>query len=95
MYGSPAVGVAGHPVEFRADLPIVALAVYWASVLGSVGVRKGSSATLCGERRERLEARSVPTTLKLIGAVFVAVAPAAPALAEQFGRRIEGVFAPG
>ena len=54
MYGSRAVGVAGHPVEFRADLPIVALAVYRTGVLGSVGIRKGSSATLYGERRERL-----------------------------------------
>ena len=40
-YGSPAVGMAGHPVGLRADLPVVAPAVYWTGVLGFVGVRKG------------------------------------------------------
>ena len=94
MYGALAVGMAGHPVGLHADLPVVALAVYRASVLGSVGVGKGSSATLYDGRHERLEARSGLTTSKFVGAALVAVAPAAPALAEHLGRRIEEVFAP-
>ncbi|PSQ33175.1 hypothetical protein BRD05_09030 [Halobacteriales archaeon QS_9_70_65] len=93
MCDSLAVGVAGHPVGLRVDLPVVALAVYRTGVLGFVGVRKDSSATPYDERHERLEARSAPTTLRL-GAFSWRSRRPPPALAEHFDCRIEGVFAP-
>ena len=94
MYNALAVGVAGHLIGLHADPPVIALAVYRAGVLGSVGVGTGSSATLYDGRHERLEARSGLTTSKFVGAVLAAVAPAAPALAEHLGCHIEEVFAP-
>lgn len=80
MYAALAVGIVGYIAGLRAELPLVALGVYWAGFLGFVAVWKGSSVTIYDERHEELEAVAAKRTLSVVAAVLILVAPATPAL---------------
>ncbi|PSQ33758.1 DUF2178 domain-containing protein [Halobacteriales archaeon SW_12_69_24] len=80
MYGSLAVGFVGYVAGLRAELPVVALAVYWVGFLGFLAVWKGSSVTLFDERHAAMEAKTAKRTLNVAGAALILVAPAVPAL---------------
>lgn len=81
MYGALGVGIVGYIAGLRAELPVIALGVYWAGFLGFIAVWKGSSVTLYDERHERMEARTAMTTVGVMAVVLISVAPATPALA--------------
>jgi len=81
MYGCLAVGFVGYIVGLEAELPVAALAIYWAAFLGFLGVWKGSSVTLYDERHEAMERRAATRTLGVMAAVLILVGPALPALA--------------
>jgi uncharacterized membrane protein len=80
MYASLAVGVAGYLLGLRMDLPVAALAVYWAGFLGFLGVWKGSSVTIYDERHVALERRAAKWTFTIVGSVLILVGPALPAI---------------
>ena len=80
MYGSLAVGFVGYIAGLRAELPVVALGIYWAAFLGFLAVWKGSPVTLYDERHEAMEAKTAKRTLSVAGAALILVAPAMPAL---------------
>lgn len=80
MYGCLAVGIVGYLVGLRVEMPIAALAVYWAAFLGFLGIWKGSSVTIYDERHEAMERAAAMRTVGVVGAVLIAVGPALPAL---------------
>ena len=80
MYGSLAVGFVGYIAGLRAELPVVALGVYWVGFLGFLAVWKGSSVTLYDERHQAMEAKTATWTLSVAGAALILVAPTMPAL---------------
>lgn len=80
MYGCLAVGIVGYLAGLRLELPIAALAVYWAGFLGFLGVLKGSSVTIYDERHETMERKAAIRTVGVVGAVLILVGPALPAL---------------
>lgn len=82
MYGCLAVGFVGYIAGLEVEMPLAALAVYWAGFLGFLGVWKGSSVTLYDERHEAMEREAATRTIGVIGAVLILVGPALPALAD-------------
>jgi uncharacterized membrane protein len=80
MHGCLAVGIVGYVLGLRVELPIAALAVYWAGCLGFLGVRRASAVTLYDERHAAIRSRAAERTLQVAGAGLILVAPALPAL---------------
>ncbi|AAG19011.1 MULTISPECIES: DUF2178 domain-containing protein [Halobacterium] len=69
MYACIGVGVGGFIVAAEFDYPLAGLVVYWAGILGSLAVWKGTSVTLYDERDLDLERRASLLTLQIAGVV--------------------------
>ncbi|QLD90891.1 hypothetical protein HWV07_18305 [Natronomonas salina] len=80
MYGCLAVGIAGYLLGLQVEMPLAALAVYWAAFLGFLGIQRGSSVTIYDERHHALERKAAKRTIGVVGAVLILVGPALPAL---------------
>ena len=71
MTGSILVGVVGFLVAVELERPLVGLGVYWAGILGFVGIWKGTSVQLYDERDASLERRASNLTMQVIAVVAV------------------------
>lgn len=69
MYASIGVGVLGFLAGDAFGYPLVGLVVYWAGILGFVGVWKGTSVELFDERDAALERRASHLTLQIAAVV--------------------------
>jgi uncharacterized membrane protein len=69
MFASIAVGVVGFIVADELGYPLVGLVVYWAGLLGFVGIWKGTSVQLFDERDAALERRASHLTLQIAAVV--------------------------